>query len=132
MTTSTTLATTTSSTVSMKAPATHIAAPSSSQKSKTHPPKLYDIVQRMERVIDMMEETLQICRRAQRSTQDASRRKTLPFGLRPSSDTHTRQAAKFIHIQSVRQESSGDLKIEPRARRDPLWLPAMEEDRSGA
>jgi hypothetical protein len=36
------------------------AAPSSGKKSKSHPPKPYDIVQGMERVIDMMEETLQI------------------------------------------------------------------------
>jgi hypothetical protein len=47
----------------------------------------------MERVIDMMEETLQICERAQRSTQDASRHKTFPFGLRPSRSTHARQVA---------------------------------------
>jgi D-mannonate dehydratase len=55
----------TSPTVSMKAPATPVAALSSSQKLKTHPPKPYDIVYGMERVIDMMEETLQICERAQ-------------------------------------------------------------------
>jgi hypothetical protein len=50
----------------------------------------------MERVIDMMEETLQIYERAQRSTQDASRCKTFPFGLRSSSDAHTRHVAKSI------------------------------------
>jgi hypothetical protein len=43
----------------------------------------------MERVIDMMEETLQICERAQRSTQDASHCKTFQFGLWPSSDVYT-------------------------------------------
>jgi hypothetical protein len=32
-----------------------VAAPSSSKKSKTHPPNPYDIVQGMEWVIDMME-----------------------------------------------------------------------------
>jgi hypothetical protein len=32
----------------MKAPAMPVAAPSSSQMSKTHPPKPYDIVQGME------------------------------------------------------------------------------------
>jgi hypothetical protein len=37
------------------------AAPSSGQESNSHPPKPYDLVQGMERVIDMMEETLQIC-----------------------------------------------------------------------
>jgi hypothetical protein len=68
----------------------------------------------------MMEETLQICERAQRSTQDASRRKTFPFSLRPPSDAYTRQATKSIQIQSGRQRSSGDLKTEPRARHDPL------------
>jgi glycine cleavage system protein P-like pyridoxal-binding family len=62
--TSTTLAAVTSPTVSMKAPATSVDTPISSKKSKTHPPKPYDIVQGMERVIDMMEETLQIFERA--------------------------------------------------------------------
>jgi hypothetical protein len=79
----------------------------------------------MERVIDMMEETLQICEKAQRSTQDASRRKTFPFGLRPPSDVYTRQAAKSIQIQSGRQQPSGDLKVESRARRDPLDVPCI-------
>jgi glycine cleavage system protein P-like pyridoxal-binding family len=82
----------------MKAPATPVAAPSFSQKSKAHPPKPYDIVQGMERVIDMMQETLQICERAQRSTQDVSCRQTFPFGLRPSSNAHASQAAKSIQI----------------------------------
>jgi hypothetical protein len=68
----------------------------------------------------MMEETLQICERAQRSTQDASHRKTFPFGLRPPSDTYARQAAKSVQIQSGQQQPSGDLKAETRARRDPL------------
>jgi hypothetical protein len=107
----------------MKAPATPLAAPSSNQKSKTHTPNPYDILQRMERVINMMEETLQIYERAQRSTQDASRRKTLSFGLRPSSDARARQAAKSIQSQSRRRESPGDLNIEPRAHREPLDVP---------
>jgi hypothetical protein len=68
----------------------------------------------------MMEETLQICERAQRSTQDTSHRKTFPLGLQPSSDTYARQVAKSIQIQYGRQQSSGDLRIEPRAHRDPL------------
>jgi hypothetical protein len=42
--TSTMLAAVTSSMASMKAPATPDVAPSSSKKSKTHPPKPYDIV----------------------------------------------------------------------------------------
>jgi hypothetical protein len=42
----------------------------------------------MEHVIDMMEETLQICERAHRSTQDTSHRKTFLFGLWPSSDVY--------------------------------------------
>jgi hypothetical protein len=74
----------------------------------------------MERVIDKMEETLQICERAQRSTQDASHRKTFPFGLRPPSDAYARQETKSIQIQSWRQQPSGDLKVETRARRDPI------------
>jgi hypothetical protein len=80
-TTSTTLAAATSPVTAVKIPATPIAVPISDLKSKTHPPKPYDIVQGMERVIDMMEEPLQICERAQLSTQDASRHKTFPFGL---------------------------------------------------
>jgi hypothetical protein len=59
--TSTTLAAATSPTASAKVPATSDVAPSSGKKSKTHPPKPYDVDQGMERVIDMMEETLQIC-----------------------------------------------------------------------
>jgi hypothetical protein len=34
---------------------------------RAHPPKPYDLIQGMECVIDMMEETLQIRERAQRS-----------------------------------------------------------------
>jgi hypothetical protein len=71
----------------------------------------------------MMEETLQICERVPRSMQDVSRHRTFPFGLRPSSDAYTRQAAKSVQIQSGRQQPSGDLKIEPRARCDPLDVP---------
>jgi hypothetical protein len=80
----------------MRVPATPVAATGSNLKSKAHPRKPYDIVQGIERVIDMMEETLQICETAQRSTQDVSRHKTFPFDLRPSSDAHARQAAKSI------------------------------------
>jgi hypothetical protein len=106
----------------MKAPATPIVARSSSQKSKTHPPKPYDIVQGMERVINMMEENLQICERAQHSTQDASRRKTFPFGLRLPNDAYARQATQSIQIQSGRR-SFGDLKTKPRTRHYPLDVP---------
>jgi hypothetical protein len=74
----------------------------------------------MECIIDMMEETLQICERAQRSTQNASHRKSFPFGLRPPSDVYTQQAAKSTQIQSGRQHPSGDLKVESRDHRDPL------------
>jgi hypothetical protein len=41
-----------------------------------------------------MEETLQICEKAQRSMQTVLHRKTFPFGLRPPSDAYIRQAAK--------------------------------------
>jgi hypothetical protein len=43
--------------------------------------------------------------------------------MRPPNDAYTRQAAKSPHIHSGRRESSVDLKIEPRARRDPLDVP---------
>jgi hypothetical protein len=59
--TSTKLAAATSPTTSVKVTATSDVAPSSGKKSKTHPPKPYDLIQGMERVIDMMERTLQIC-----------------------------------------------------------------------
>jgi hypothetical protein len=62
--TSTALAAVTSPTASVKVSATSGVAPSSGKKSKIHPPKPYDIIQGMERIIDMMEETLQICERA--------------------------------------------------------------------
>jgi hypothetical protein len=123
--TSNTLAAATSPTASVKASTTLDATPSSGKKSKTHPPQPYDVVQGLERVIDMMEETLQICERAQRSTQGASHRKAFPFGLWPFSDVCARQVAKSIQIQSGRQESSGDLKVEPRAHRDPLDVPCI-------
>jgi hypothetical protein len=125
MVTSTTPAAATSPTASIEASATLDAAPSSGKKSKTHPPKPYDLVQGMERVIDMMEETLQICERAQRSTQDASHRRTFPFGLRSPNDVNARQAAKSIQIQSGRQKPYGDLKVETRAHRDPLDVPCI-------
>jgi hypothetical protein len=104
----------------VKVPASSVVAPSSDMKSKAHPPKPYDIIQGMERVIDMMEETRQICERAQHSTQDTSRCKTFRFGLRPSSDAYDRQAAKSFQIQSGWRESCSNLKIKPRARRDLL------------
>jgi hypothetical protein len=100
--TSTKLAAATSPMASVEAPAISDAAPSSGKKSKTHLHKPYDLVQGMERVINMMEETLQICERAQRSMQDASHRRTFPFGLRSPSDVYARQAAKSIQIQSGR------------------------------
>jgi hypothetical protein len=75
--------------------------------------------------MDMMEETLQICERSQHSTQDASHRKTFPFGLRAPSSVYTRQAAKSIRIQSGRHQPSGDLKVEPHAHCDPLDVPCI-------
>jgi hypothetical protein len=79
----------------------------------------------MEKVIDMMEETFQICEKAHRSMRGASHRRTFKFGLRSASNVHTRQAASSIQIQSGRQEPSGDLKVEPRTRRDPLDVPCI-------
>jgi hypothetical protein len=38
---------------------------------------------------------------------------------------YTRQAAKSIRIQPGRQQPSGDLKVETRARRDPLDVPCI-------
>jgi hypothetical protein len=79
----------------------------------------------MVHVIDMMEETLQICERAQRSTQDASHSKTFPFGLRPPSDVYQQQAVKSILIQSGRQQPTRDLKVDSRALSDPLDIPCI-------
>jgi hypothetical protein len=121
--TSTDLAAATSPVTAAKIPVTHIVVPIFDLASETHLPKPYDIVQGMERIIDMMEETLQICERSQRSTQTTSRRKTFPFGLRPPSDVYTRQTAKSPQFQSERQELSGDLKTELRVCRDPLDVP---------
>jgi hypothetical protein len=96
--TSTTLAAATSPAAFVEAPSTLDAAPAPAKSRRPTPPKPYDLVQGMERVIDTMEETLHICERAQRSTQDASHRRTFPFGLRSASDVHTLQAAKSIRI----------------------------------
>jgi hypothetical protein len=95
----TTLAAATSPMASVEAPTTLDVVPNSGRKSKTPPPQPYDLVQEMERVIDMMEQTLQISERAQCSMQDTSHRKTFPFSLRSPSDVHARQAAKSIQIQ---------------------------------
>jgi hypothetical protein len=67
-----------------------------------------------------MEETLQICERAQRSAQDVSHCKTFPFGLRTPSDAYACQEANLIHIKSGRQQPFGDLKVEASARCNPL------------
>jgi nitroimidazol reductase NimA-like FMN-containing flavoprotein (pyridoxamine 5'-phosphate oxidase superfamily) len=92
--TSTVLVVATSSATAVKVLATPVVVPVSDLVSKTHSPKPYDIFQGMERVIDMMEETLQICERAQRSTQTVSHHKTFSFSLQPSSDIYTRQVTK--------------------------------------
>jgi hypothetical protein len=55
---STTLAAATSPMTSVKVHATSGVPPSSGRKSNSHPPRPYDIVQGMERIVDMMEETL--------------------------------------------------------------------------
>jgi hypothetical protein len=54
--TSTTLAVETSPAIAAKIPTARVAAPASDLKLKTHPHKPFDIVQGMERVIDMMED----------------------------------------------------------------------------
>jgi hypothetical protein len=77
----------------------------------------------MERVINMMEEALQIYERAHRSMQVAPHRQTFPSGLRPSNDPYTHQVVKSIQIQSGRQQPSGDLKVETHTHRDLLDVP---------
>jgi hypothetical protein len=109
----------------VEAPTTLDAVPSFGKKLMAHPPKPYDIVEGMEHIIDMMEEILQICERAKFSTQHASHRNTFPFGLRAPSGVYTRHATKSIQIQSGQQQPSGDLKVEPHARRDPLDVPCI-------
>jgi hypothetical protein len=71
-----------------------VATPISDPTLETHLPKTYGIVQGMEHVISMMEDTLQICERAQRSTQAAPPPGTFPFGLRSPSDVYARQEIK--------------------------------------
>jgi hypothetical protein len=56
--TSTVSAAATSPATTVKTPLTPVAVPISDLESKTHPPKPYDIVQGMEHIIDMMNETL--------------------------------------------------------------------------
>jgi hypothetical protein len=66
--TSTALAAVTSPATAVKIPTTLVAIPVSELESKTYSPKPYVIVQGMERVIDTMEDTLQIYERTQCST----------------------------------------------------------------
>jgi hypothetical protein len=66
--TSTALAAATSPATAVKIPTTLVAIPVSELESKTYSPKPYVIVQGMERVIDTMEDTLQIYERTQCST----------------------------------------------------------------
>jgi hypothetical protein len=84
---------------------------------------LIQIITYQERVIDMMEETLQISVRAQRSTQMAPHRKTFLFGLRPSNDVYAHQVARSPQIQCRQWDSSDNLKPELRARCDPIGIP---------
>ena len=72
-------------------PATPVAELVSDPVSETHPPKPYDLVQGIEWVASMLEETLQICERAERSTRSAKRPTTFPFGLRPSAAVFTEE-----------------------------------------
>jgi hypothetical protein len=51
----------------VKVPTTSSVAPSSGKKSKTHPSKPYDIIQGMERVIDMMANELSAQRKTRRT-----------------------------------------------------------------
>jgi hypothetical protein len=88
--TSTLLVATTSSVSAVKIATTPIATSVSDLASEPQPPKPYDIVQGMEHVISIMEDTLQICERAQCSTQMAPCYGTFPFGLRPHGDIYTR------------------------------------------
>jgi hypothetical protein len=81
------------------------------------------LLQGMERVISMMEDTLQICERAQCSTRAMSPPGAFPFGLRPPSDVYAHQAVKSPQIQSMQQRPSGNLKPEFRACRNPLDVP---------
>jgi hypothetical protein len=72
--------------------------------TETPPPKPKDQGKRKERVISMMEDTLQICERAQRSTRTAPRHGTFPFGLRPSADVYARQSTKIIDMEKRCQQ----------------------------
>jgi hypothetical protein len=78
---------------------TPAATPVSYQAPETHPPKPYEIIHGMEHIISIMDETLQICERAQCSTPKASRCNTFPFRLRPPSDVYARQATRSPQIQ---------------------------------
>jgi hypothetical protein len=66
----------------------------------------------MERVIDMMKETLQIC--DELSAQHRTCRTARPFRLACG------LPATYTSIQSGRQQQTSDLKVDSRARSDPL------------
>jgi hypothetical protein len=128
----------------VEAPVTLDAIPSSGKKSKAHPPKPYDIVQEMEHVIDMMEDTLQICKRVQHSPQDVSHRKTFPFGLRECVHTTGSKVNPdpiWVTTTIWRPQGRTSHTTQPSRRTVHLpqgctahapWLSATKEDRSGA
>jgi hypothetical protein len=87
----------------VEAPATLDVVPSSGKKLMAHPPKPYDIIKGMERVIDMMEKTLQLCEQAsaQRKTRHTARPSRLVCGLPATCTNNMRQSRSRSNLCNI-------------------------------
>jgi hypothetical protein len=136
----------TSPAASAKVPVTSDAAPSSGKKSKTHPPKSYDIVQGMERIIVMMEETPDLRKSSALNArcvalQDrpfrsaASQRRVHLTGGEVDPDPIWATATIWRpqgRISRPLRPSRRTVHLPQGCTACTPWLPATEEDRSGA
>jgi hypothetical protein len=96
--TPTVLAVTTSLVTTVKIVMAPAAAPVSDLASEIHLPKPYNIIQGMERVIDMMEETLQICKRSLALNANGIAPQDLPLRSVTTSDIYAHQATRSPQI----------------------------------
>jgi hypothetical protein len=107
-------------------PATPVVASVSDPESETHPPKPFDLVQGIERVANMLEETLQICERAERSTRSTQCPAALPFGLRSSPEVWT-QEMEEAWTRAAGRPKEGDAHPPPAKPTPEVWTQEMEE-----
>jgi hypothetical protein len=72
----------------------NLIAPATNLLEKTHPATRCDLIKGMDRIINMMQETLQICEQAQRSPRSVSGPSCEPFGLTSSANVYSDKMAK--------------------------------------